>query len=141
MTGERPVHQEVKVAFGSKEEASQLADVQLAGPLMERWLKAGRGEVAAYAESRVYRKERNKHEVRRISQVLDALNAGDVETALEMLSRNMAGILMADQYDSPGMLEEIEVLPPMRIMPRLFQRALIKDTERSARFKKGAGDK
>lgn len=92
--------------------------------------------VEDYVDSLDFTNPRNKWESRRHAQVLDALRKDNVPLAIEMLARNVAGIVAADTYNEPGLIQKFEWAPPRNIVPRDELRRALKDLERDSKLNK-----
>jgi hypothetical protein len=92
-----------------------------------------------YVMSLHWQNPRSMHEARRASQAVDAFVAAGVPLNLEgmeILLRTVAGLQMADEHKEPAFLEEMEWEPPQAIVPRNVLRTVIKDVERSKKYRK-----
>ena len=54
---------------------------------------------------------------------------------MEMLLRNLAGIQLAEEHSTPGLLEQMEWAAPEAVVPDDILRDLIKDHQRRAKLK------
>ena len=100
--------------------------------LLRHWPEQGQSSVVAVTRRHVFDGEPRWHECRRWAQVLDAMQAGSPEE-LEMTGRNVAGLLLADEYP-PDVLEPIERDPASQAVPRVRFRRLTRDAHRTARL-------
>jgi hypothetical protein len=85
---------------------------------------------------------RNGHELRRVSQAIDAAMDEGITSdhlVLELLLRTAAGLRLADDFGDQGLLEEIEWSPPEAVVPRDMLRTLMKDSARRKALKPKAG--
>ena len=79
---------------------------------------------------------RSKHEARRMAHILDALIAGFHRPltmnslAIEMLVRNVVGLVEGDRLGNSSILESLEWRAPQEVLPRDMLRSIIKDSKR-----------
>lgn len=110
---------------------------RLARGIMERILLDHRS-CTEYVRFTTFKRSRNQHEARRIAQVLDQARrvASLDEIFMEMLCRNLAGIIAVDLYNDPSLLEQIELAPPQELISRDHLRLFVKDAKRLTDLKK-----
>ena len=108
----------------------------LVAPLiLDRMLSAGHATAIGYVRSVNFNNTRMAHEARRTAQAIDALRGGDTELCLEILVRTLSGLQLADEYQDPSLLAEMEWAPPESVVPRDVLRTLIKDAKRRKNLK------
>ena len=89
-----------------------------------------------FVDSHEFDNPRNKWEARRHSQILDAVLDNDKSLVLEMLTRNIVGIVQADIYGESGIIEKFEWAPPKNLVSRDEMRKVLKDIERDSKLQK-----
>jgi len=120
-------------ASGSRRPKSlKLSETKLASTLLKHWLPKG-GLMANYVQRHGFGAEGRHRECRRWAQMVDAIRADDPE-ALEMACRNLAGMMLTDQY-GPALADELELRPPDFGLPLAFRRTVIKNVRAAARLK------
>lgn len=63
-----------------------------------------------------YKKPRNQHDARRLAQIIDTMEAGCHEVAIEILWRWFAGLITADQNNNMQYLSTMEWAPPTQVL-------------------------
>jgi hypothetical protein len=118
-------------------ESEASADEPQAKAIMAN-IRATHRTASAYVRDADFSNLRAGHEARRTAQAIDALVKDGVSLELEgmeILCRNLAGIVLADQHGNPALLEQMEWQPPQAIVSKSVLRTLMKDAERAKKFK------
>lgn len=111
----------------------KLSESRLASTLLKHWLPKGDGLMEDYVQQHGFGAEGRHRECRRWAQMVDAIRVDDPE-ALEMACRNLAGMMLTDQY-GPALADELELRPPDFGLPLAFRRTVIKNVRVAARLK------
>ena len=112
-------------------------DGRLAEVLMANIL-ANHRSALDYVRSIDFSNQRSAHEARRTAQAVDALLREGVSLQLEgmeILVRNLAGVVEADKLGEPAVLTGMEWQPPQDIVPRSVLRTVLKDAKRRKELK------
>ena len=91
-----------------------------------------------YVRSVQFSNLRAGHEARRTAQALDALRREGVPLhfeGMEILVRNLCGVVEADKHGDPSLLEGLEWALPQDIVPRSVLRTVMKDAKRRNQLK------
>ena len=118
------------------------ADGRIAGDIMHRVL-ANHRSALDYVRSVDFGNLRASHEARRTAQAIDALMREGVPLSyegMEILVRNMAGVVEADKHNDSAVLEGLEWALPQDIVPRAVLRTVMKDAKRRKQLKPAPRD-
>lgn len=126
---------------GHRPREAEPADGRLAPVIMQNLLRA-HATALDYVRRAEFKNLRSMHEARRTAQAIDAFGRSGVslhEEGMEILVRNLAGLVQADRFGDPSLLEELEWAPPEDLLPRAVLRTVLKDSKRRAKYKPGGG--
>jgi hypothetical protein len=121
----------------SVDAAAPNGDDRLAGVLMAN-IRANYRSALDYVRSIDFSNQRAGHEARRTAQAIDALLREGVPLhfdGMEILVRNLAGVVEADKSADPSVLTGMEWQPPQDIVPRSVLRTVLKDAKRRKELK------
>lgn len=112
-------------------------DGRLAEVLMSN-LRANYRSAMDYVRSVDFSNQRAAHEARRTAQAIDALLRDGVPLhfeGMEILVRNLTGVVEADKLGESAVLTGMEWQPPQDIVPRSVLRTVLKDAKRRKELK------
>ena len=112
-------------------------DGRLAEVLMSNLL-ANYNSALDYVRSVDFSSQRAMHEARRTAQAIDALLREGVPLhfeGMEILIRNLTGVVEADKLGESAVLTGMEWQPPQDIVPRSVLRTMLKDAKRRKELK------
>jgi hypothetical protein len=95
--------------------------------------QSGHRTVLDHVRAFDFKNSRSGHECRRAAQTIDALMDEGTRlsmTGMEILFRTVAGLMVADEYGDPTLLEGLEWAPPEAIVPRDILRTVMQDAKR-----------
>jgi hypothetical protein len=103
---------------GKKDHAAVLDTPDLRVQLRASMMHGRTGSVMDRAREFEFSKPRNQHDVRRLAQVIDTLEAGRHDISLEILWRWFSGLILADQNNNNmQFLTALEWAPPTQVLP------------------------
>ena len=112
-------------------------DGRIAEVLMSN-LRANYNSALDYVRSVDFSNTRAMHEARRTAQAIDALLREGVPLhfeGMEILVRNLTGVVEADKLGESAVLTGMEWQPPQDIVPRSVLRTVLKDAKRRKELK------
>lgn len=124
-------------AGGSTTAGDITGDGRLAEVLMAN-MRANHRSALDYVRATDFSNLRAAHEARRTAQAIDALLREGVPLSfegMEILLRNLAGVVEADRLGEPAVLTGMEWQPPQDIVPRSVLRTVLKDAKRIKEMK------
>ena len=111
------------------------------GPIAEVLMsniRANYNSALDYVRSIDFHNQRAAHEARRSAQAVDALLRQGVPLhyeGMEILVRNMTGVVEADKLNESAVLTGMEWQPPQDVVPRSILRTVLKDAKRRGKIK------
>lgn len=125
------------VGRGGARDGELTGDGRLAEVLMSN-LRANYNSALDYVRSVDFSNQRAAHEARRTAQAIDALLREGVPLhfeGMEILVRNLTGVVEADKLGESAVLTGMEWQPPQDIVPRSVLRTVLKDAKRRKELK------